>query len=81
MYNRVCSMIIFFWLHLPRRGVAGADYAEARLEDTLTDTIRTRNGAVERLRQRIRDAGWGIHAMAGGGWGFASTSLTGPTHS
>jgi TldD protein len=54
---------------------AGADYAEARLEDTLTDTIRTRNGAVERL-STDHDAGWGIHAMAGGGWGFASTSVT-----
>ena len=56
---------------------AGADYAEARLEDTLTDTIRTRNGAVERL-STDHDAGWGIHAMASGGWGFASTSVTAP---
>lgn len=56
---------------------AGADYAEARLEETLTDTIRTRNGAVERL-STDHDAGWGIHTMAGGGWGFASTSLISP---
>ncbi|HST03906.1 MAG TPA: TldD/PmbA family protein [Chloroflexia bacterium] len=53
---------------------AGADYAEARLEDTRTDTIRARNGAVERL-STDRDAGWGIHTLAGAGWGFASTSL------
>ncbi len=53
---------------------AGADYAEARAEETLMDTTRARNGAVE-LLSTDRDAGWGIHAYAGGGWGFASTSL------
>ncbi|MGA7732956.1 MAG: DNA gyrase modulator, partial [Chloroflexia bacterium] len=56
---------------------AGADYAEARSEDTLTDTISARNGAVERL-STDRDAGWGIHVLAGGGWGFASTSMLTP---
>src|SRR5215218_6375356 len=56
---------------------AGAEYAEARSEDALTETIRARNGAVERLSSD-RDAGWGIHALAGGGWGFASTSILTP---
>lgn len=56
---------------------AGAEYAEARSEDTITESISARNGAVERLSSD-RDAGWGIHALAGGGWGFASTSLLTP---
>src|SRR5438132_14121605 len=52
---------------------AGADYAEARHEGSHREGIHVRNGAVERLATD-RDAGWGIHALAGGGWGFASTS-------
>jgi len=52
---------------------AGADYAEARAEDALSDRIHVRNGAVERL-STDRDSGWGIHVLAGGGWGFASSS-------
>ncbi|MEO5952072.1 MAG: TldD/PmbA family protein [Chloroflexia bacterium] len=56
---------------------SGAEYAEARSEDTLTESISARNGAVERLLSD-RDAGWGIHVLANGGWGFASTSLLTP---
>src|SRR3989442_787360 len=52
---------------------AGADYAEARYEDANRESIHVRNGAVERLATD-RDAGWGIHVLAGGVWGFASTS-------
>jgi TldD protein len=52
---------------------AGADYAEARFEDAHREAVHVRNGAVERL-VTDRDAGWGIHVLAGGGWGFASTS-------
>ena len=52
---------------------AGADYAEARAEDALSDRIHVRNGAVERL-STDRDSGWGIHVLSGGGWGFASSS-------
>src|SRR5438067_5095859 len=51
----------------------GADYAEARSEDSLTESLHVRNGAVERLSQD-RDSGWGIHVLAGGGWGFAASS-------
>lgn len=54
-------------------GRAGADYAEARSEETLIEAINVRNGAVERVSSDL-DAGWGIHALAGGGWGFASSS-------
>lgn len=52
---------------------AGADYAEARAEDALSERVDVRNGAVERLGSDS-DAGWGIHVLAGGGWGFASSS-------
>src|SRR5438105_4588922 len=52
---------------------AGADYAEARSETSNRESVHVRNGAVERLATD-QDAGWGIHVLAGGGWGFASTS-------
>ncbi len=54
---------------------AGADYAEARTEDSQAERIHVRNSAVERLTTE-RDSGWGIHVLAGGGWGFASSPLT-----
>src|SRR5688572_5352412 len=57
---------------------AGADYAEARAEETASERVVTRNAAVERLSSE-RDAGWGIHAYAAGGWGFASTSSMEPS--
>ena len=52
---------------------AGADYAEARTENARRESIYVRNGAVERL-VTDHDAGWGIHVLAGSGWGFASSS-------
>src|SRR5690349_13047644 len=55
---------------------SGAEYSEARAEDFLAERVSVRNGGVERLNTD-RDAGWGIHAYAGGGWGFASSSDTG----
>src|SRR4051794_40356187 len=57
--------------------VAGADYAEARAEDFLAERVSVRNGAVERLNTD-ENAGWGVHAYAGGGWGFASISAADP---
>jgi TldD protein len=51
----------------------GAEYAEARHHRTLVESVHVRNGAVERL-STDRDEGWGIHVLAGGGWGFASSS-------
>lgn len=56
---------------------AGAEYAEARCESTLSERLHARNGAVERL-STDRDSGWGVHALAGGGWGFASSSSQEP---
>jgi TldD protein len=52
---------------------AGAGYAEARYHRALVESVHVRNGAVERL-STDRDEGWGIHVLAGGGWGFASSS-------
>src|SRR4051812_40408306 len=51
----------------------GADYADARAEESHAEGLHVRNGAVERLTDD-NDAGWGIHVLAGGGWGFASIS-------
>src|ERR1700704_6393388 len=51
----------------------GADYAEGRAESAIREGVHVRNGAVERL-STDRDTGWGIHVLAGGGWGFASSS-------
>src|SRR5438874_12324332 len=51
---------------------AGADYAEGRVESALREDVHVRNGAVERL-STDRDSGWGVHALAVGGWGFASS--------
>ncbi len=56
---------------------AGATYAEARAETLLTDSVNVRNEAVERL-STDRDSGWGVHVLAGEGWGFASSSSTLP---
>lgn len=58
-------------LDLARR--EGAEYAEVRAESLLANRTHVRNNAVERL-STDRDSGWGIHALAGGGWGFASSS-------
>lgn len=55
----------------------GADYAEARAEEATTQRIHARTGAAENL-VNDRDSGWGIHVLAGGGWGFASTSRDTP---
>lgn len=51
----------------------GAEYAEARAEEGIIERIHARNGAAESL-VNDRDSGWGIHVLAGGGWGFASSS-------
>src|SRR5438046_1725401 len=51
----------------------GAEYAEARTEKAHRESIHVRNGTVERLGTDD-DSGWGIHVLAGGGWGFGSSS-------
>jgi TldD protein len=54
---------------------AGAEYAEARVEESLSERVHARNRGIERL-STDRDSGWGIHVLSSGGWGFASSSLT-----
>ncbi|HKP51715.1 MAG TPA: TldD/PmbA family protein [Chloroflexia bacterium] len=56
---------------------AGADYAEARAEEAFIERIHARSGAAESL-VNDRDSGWGIHVLAGDGWGFASSSRDTP---
>lgn len=55
----------------------GADYAEARAEDSRVESIRARDSAIERLA-RDRDRGWGLRVVVNGGWGFAATATTDP---
>src|SRR3982751_3617875 len=57
---------------------AGANYAEARAESGVRDGVHVRNDAVERL-STDHDSGWGIHVLAGGGWGFAASSSQKPS--
>jgi TldD protein len=58
---------------LEEAGRLGAEYAEARAETDTSERVHARNGDVERLGSDT-DSGWGIHVLAGGGWGFASTA-------
>jgi TldD protein len=51
----------------------GADYAEARAEEGFIERIHARSGAAESM-VTDRDSGWGLHVLADGGWGFASSS-------
>lgn len=51
----------------------GGDYAEARGESGTSERVHARNRDVERLGLDT-DSGWGVHVLAGGGWGFASTA-------
>lgn len=53
----------------------GAEYAEARAETDLAERVQARSGEVERFSSD-NDAGWGIHVLAGGGWGFSSSAST-----
>jgi TldD protein len=55
----------------------GADYAEARAEDRRVESLRGRDGAIERLSSDL-DRGWGLRVAVAGGWGFASTVQSGP---
>ncbi len=56
----------------------GADYAEARMVDSTTESISARDGAIEHLG-RNHDNGWGVRVMVNGGWGFSSTDRSDKT--
>src|SRR4051812_45128631 len=49
-----------------------ADYAEARHVHTRTESIATRNGAVDNV-DGSESEGVGVRVRAGGAWGFAAT--------
>src|SRR5687768_15871639 len=51
---------------------AHADYADARLIHTQSESIATRNGAVDHF-DRDDEHGVGIRVRIGGAWGFAAT--------
>ena len=50
----------------------GAEYADARFEEGLSQSIDVRNGDVVSLRDDAT-AGYGVRALVGGSWGFASS--------
>ncbi len=52
---------------------AGADYADARAGTDLTESLTVRNQEMEGI-DRSESTGLGIRVLAGGRWGFASTS-------
>jgi len=60
-----------------RAKAAGASYADARVILGRRQTINTKNGAAEGLSDST-DEGLGIRVIAGGAWGFASTSTCSP---
>lgn len=49
----------------------GVTYADVRVMRRRTETIQTRDGALESIGE-WRDAGFGIRALVGGAWGFAA---------
>ena len=55
--------------------IAHCDYADARHVRTRTESIDTRNGAVERVG-RTDQEGIGVRVRIGGAWGFAATRGT-----
>ena len=50
----------------------GATYADVRVLDRVSQSIQTRNGAVENLLN-AKDQGFGVRVIADGAWGFASS--------
>jgi TldD protein len=52
---------------------AGADYAEVRALSGLQDTVRLKNGQVQKI-QSEQNNGWGLNVRVGPGWGFASSA-------
>lgn len=52
----------------------GATYADVRIQDQVSQSVQTRNGAVENLLS-AKDHGFGVRVIVDGAWGFASSSL------
>jgi TldD protein len=52
----------------------GAEYADVRVLDGCWESIRSKNGQVKSIESQ-ESTGLGVRVLAGGAWGFASTSL------
>lgn len=50
----------------------GVQYADARVVENKTETLRTRNGSVE-IQESAETIGIGVRLLVNGGWGFSST--------
>ena len=61
------------WRALDTAAVRGAGYADARLVETAQERYSVRNGAAD-IISADQSAGIGVRVVAGGAWGFASTS-------
>ena len=59
---------------LDRARDLGANYADIRVVRMVDETIRVKNGNVEALSLK-EEQGFGVRVLAGGSWGFASSSL------
>jgi TldD protein len=59
---------------LDRARDLGASYADIRVVETQTENITVKNGTVEGL-SRNEAQGFGVRVLAGGAWGFASSSI------
>src|SRR5438067_9990351 len=55
----------------------GAEYAEVRIESGRVERAHVRNAAVEQLSAEA-NSGWGVHVLAGEGWGFTAASTDDP---
>src|SRR3990172_3094828 len=52
----------------------GVEYADIRLEESLSEGVMARDGEVDRLWDNL-DTGFGIRVLYRGAWGFAASSL------
>jgi len=59
---------------LDRARDLGASYADVRVMETQRESITVKNGKVEALSLG-EEQGFGVRVLAGGAWGFASSSL------
>jgi len=69
-----CGMKEFTARALDRARDLGASYADIRVVETQRESITVRNGKVEALTLG-EEQGFGVRVLAGGAWGFASSSI------
>jgi TldD protein len=59
---------------LERARDLGASYADVRIVEAQDERVQVKNGKVEALSRRS-ERGFGVRVLAGGAWGFASSSI------